>query len=101
MLNRLTWIIIGKKNLNGWYDEIHILDVAEGCAEFLVCRRDKVICGPQGHAAYLAVIEIETDDVDRTTETHRKNSERLRAKGRWTDLIQIFSRKLYKLDRKL
>jgi hypothetical protein len=86
---------------NRWYDEIHIPDVLKGCPEFLACRRYKLISGVHGYGAYLTVIEIETNDIDRTLETHRKNSECIRAGGRWTDLIEVVSHKLYKLDREL
>jgi len=86
---------------NRWYDEIHIPDILKGCPEFLACRRYKLLSGVHGHGTYLTVIEIETNDIGRTLETHRKNSERIRAGGRWTDLIEVFSRKLYKLDREL
>lgn len=89
-----------EEEFNRWYDEIHIPDIMRGCPEFLTCRRYKLVSG-QGKATYLVVIEIETDDIDRTMQAHRKNSECMRAEGRWSDLVQLVSRKLYKLDREL
>ena len=91
-----------EEEFNRWYDEIHIPDVLKGCPEFLACRRYKLLTpAGKGSGAYLTEIEIETDDIDKTLRTHRQNSERIRASGRWTDLIQVVSRKLYRLDRTL
>lgn len=90
-----------EEEFNRWYDEIHIPDVLKGCPDFVACRRYKLISNTQGHGEYLAIIEIKTDDIDRTMEIHRKNSERIRAEGRWTGLIQVIIRRLYKLNREL
>ena len=48
---------------------------------------------------YLAIIEIETEDITRTMDNLRKTGERIREEGRWSDLVEIISRKLYRLDR--
>jgi hypothetical protein len=90
-----------EEEFNSWYDEVHVPDVMEASPDFVTCSRYKLISSTQGHGKYLTVIEIETEDIDRTLEIHRKNGERIRAEGRLTDLIQVVSRKLYRLEREL
>ena len=90
-----------EEEFNRWYDEIHISDVMKGCENFVACRRYKINSDTKEHGEYLAIIEIEKDNVDQTMEKHKKNSERIREEGRWTNLIQVVSRKLYKLDKEL
>jgi hypothetical protein len=90
-----------EEEFNRWYDEIHIPDVLKGGPEFLACRRYEQISSANGHKVYVTVIEIETDDIDRTLEIHRKNMEHIRKEGRLTDLVEVISRRLYKLHREL
>ena len=90
-----------EEEFNRWYDEIHIPDVLKGCPEFRTCRRYRQLSDPGGKESYLAFIEIETEDIVRTMENLRKTGERIRAEGRWADLVEIISRRLYQLDREL
>ncbi len=86
---------------NRWYGEIHMPDVLKGGPEFRTCRRYQQISSADGQKVYVAVVEIETDDIDRTLQSHRKNMERVRREGRLTDLVEVVSRRLYQLDREL
>ena len=51
-----------------------------------------------GKGAYLAIYEIETSDIEKTMEAHRKNLEEKYAKGRFSDLAEIVSRRLCKVS---
>ena len=86
---------------NRWYDEIHIPDVLKGGPEFLTCRRYKQIPGADVRSGYVTIVEIETDDIARTLETHQKNMDHVRREGRFTDLVEVLSRRLFKMDREL
>lgn len=90
-----------EKEFNRWYDEVHIPDVLKGGPEFRTCRRYQQISSAHGQKVYVAVVEIETDDINRTLEVHRRNMERVRREGRLTDLVEVISRRLYQLDREL
>jgi hypothetical protein len=90
-----------EEEFNRWYDEIHIPDVLKGGPEFLTCRRYKQIPSANGRKSYVTIIEIETDDIARTLENHRKNMEHIRREGRLTDLVEVLSRRLCKVDREL
>ena len=85
---------------NRWYDEIHIPDVMEGCPDFQSCHRYKLISS-QGNGKYFVTIEIETDDIDQTFQTHRENAKKIRREGRWSNLVHVLSRRLYKLEKEL
>jgi hypothetical protein len=89
-----------ENEFNHWYDVEHMPEVMKGCPEFLRYKRYKLIAGESG-SSYLVVIEIETDDIEQTMSKHQKNSARLRAIGQWSDLVQVVSRKLYKLEKEL
>ena len=100
------WIVIVETNckdetraseFNEWYDKVHIPDVLsspgfKGAARYLIKDplRDK--------GKYLAIYEIETDDIKKTMEASLKNIESKRASGRWTDLIEIVSRRICKVE---
>ena len=86
-----------EQEFNYWYDTIHIPDVMNASPDFLSCRRYKLVA-PGDQPSYLVVIDIESDDINHTMEIHRKNSERIKAEGRWSDLVYVVSRKLYKLE---
>jgi hypothetical protein len=90
-----------EEEFNRWYDETHIPDVLKGGSEFRACRRYKSIAGAGGQEVYLAAIEIETEDITQALDNLRKTGERIRAEGRWTDLVEVISRRLYRLDREL
>lgn len=90
-----------EEEFNRWYDEIHIPDVLSGCPDFLNARRYKQISGNLNYHSYLTIIEIETEDIEKTMNLHRQNGERIRAQGRWSELVKVLTRRLYKLEREL
>ena len=82
---------------NNWYDTIHIPDVLsspgfKGAARYVI--RDQV----KGKGKYLAIYEIETDDIKKTLEASLRNIESKKAAGRWTDLLEIVSRRICKVE---
>lgn len=82
---------------NTWYDTVHIPDVLSSPGHKSAARyviKDRV----KGRGKYLAVYEIETDDIKRTMELSAKNIESIRAAGRWTDLLELVSRRLCKVE---
>ena len=82
---------------NNWYDTIHIPDVLsspgfKGAARYVI--KDQV----KDKGKYLAIYEIETDDIKKTMEAFLKNIESKIAAGRWTDLLEIVSRRICKVE---
>jgi len=87
----------GDSEFNRWYDEVHVPDVLSASG-FKSAARYTLKEGAREKGRYLAVYEIETDDVKRTMEAFGKHIEAKRAAGRWTDLLEIVSRRLCKVE---
>jgi len=82
---------------NNWYDTIHIPDVLsspgfKGATRYVI--RDQ----GREKGKYLAIYEIETDDIKKTMEVSLRNIESKKAAGRWTDLLEIVSRRICKVE---
>jgi len=101
-----NWVLMVEANctdetrdseFNKWYDEVHVPDVLsssgfKSAARYII--KDRV----KDKGKYLATYEIETDDIKRTMEAFVRNIEGKKAAGRWTDLLEIVSRRLCKVE---
>jgi hypothetical protein len=82
---------------NEWYDNVHVADVM-GTEGFVKAER---YCSPEwsayGQGRYLAIYEIETDNINKTMETlFERMREECFKKGRWSELIRPISFGLFK-----
>ncbi len=100
------WLLLVESNcedknregeFNSWYDAIHIPDVLSGSPGFKSATRYVLKEPSENQGIYLAVYEIETEDIDRTMLAHKKNMEGAAAAGRNSELLQIVSRRLCKV----
>ncbi len=92
-------------DFNEWYDKIDLPDVLETagfikatrykCESALNQRYDRIEF-PEGKGRYLALYEIETDDIDGVMKELLEGVATMRERGRLTDLITVISRGLYK-----
>jgi len=92
-------------DFNEWYDKIDLPDVLE-TAGFVKATRYKCesarnqsydrIAFPEEKGKYLALYEIETDDIDGVMKELLEGVAVMRERGRLTDLIAVVSRGLYK-----
>ena len=80
-----------------WYDTIHIPDILAGSPGFRSATRYMLKYPVPGKGKYLAVYEIETENIDETMEAHRKNVQEKYALGRNFDHSEIVSRRLCKV----
>ena len=80
---------------NKWYDKTHLPDILE-TAGFTRATRYENTEPAEGKAKFLATYEIETDDIDKFMKTHQANMAKKRAAGRFSELVVIVSRRLYK-----
>lgn len=80
---------------NEWYDKTHLPDVLE-TPGFIRATRYVNTEAAAGKGKFVAVYEIETDDIDAFTKTNAANLAKKRAAGRFTDLLAIVSRGLYR-----
>jgi hypothetical protein len=100
------WLLIVETNckdnardseFNTWYDTIHIPDVL-GCPGHTRATRYVITNPVKGKGKYLTIYEIETDDIKKTREEAAEIIESKKAAGRFTDLLEIVSRRLCKVE---
>lgn len=84
-----------EKEFNEWYDKIHLPDVLKipgfRRATRYVNTDPKIESGK-----FLAIYEIESEDIQKTMEVVGKTVAELRGKGRWSDLLLERSLATYK-----
>jgi hypothetical protein len=73
-----------ENEFNTWYHHTHLPDTVK-TPGFLAARRYKAPAFVGGRADYLALYEIDTDDIDRTITLRRGNREKEKALGRYAD----------------
>ena len=79
---------------NNWYNNVHIPDVLS-CPGFVGAIRYEIAAAQEGRGKYVAVYEIDTDDIDKTMEERSKRRDEERARGRGSDLIAGVSQARY------
>ncbi len=98
------WLLVVETNcadaareneFNEWYNETHIPDVLE-TPGFIRATRYENTRPAEGEARYLATYEIETDDIDKFLKANAANLSQKRAAGRFSELLVVVSRGLYK-----
>ncbi len=80
---------------NKWYDKTHIPDIFE-TPGFIRATRYENTKPSEGEAKFLATYEIETNNIDSVMKAHGANMDRKRAEGRFSKLLVLVSRGLYK-----
>jgi len=75
---------------NDWYDNIHLVDMLQ-CPIVVAARRYQRINAKEGEADYLAIYEIETEDIAQGLATWAAHVQSLREKGRMSDLAEVVS----------
>jgi hypothetical protein len=85
------------REFDRWYDTIHIPDILGGSPGFKSATRYVIKYPAPNKGKYLAVYEIETDDLDKTLDAHKANLDAKYAAGRSSDLGELVSRRLCKV----
>ena len=84
---------------NEWYNKLHIPDVLSGCPDFKKASRYKTLGDDRKtKGKYLAIYEIETNDIKKTMEAHAQNMQNVRKMGRFTDLFSRVYRHVCKVE---
>ena len=84
-----------EKEFNDWYNRTHLPDIFETPC-FVKASRYELVKPVEGKGKYIAVYEIQSDDLDADMAKHQANMKRKQALGRMTDLIAVVSRGMYK-----
>jgi hypothetical protein len=80
-----------EKEFNDWYDNTHVPDVLE-TPGFVSCTRYELIGDPgPGQGKFLAIYEVESDDLPSTMAGLQERVAELAAQGRIIDSIRLAS----------
>ena len=102
------WLLIVETNckekgrdeeFNRWYDQTHIPDILRDSPGIKAAKRYSLIGKGEETGRYIVVYDIETDDIKQTLEAHARNMEEKKAAGRWTDLLEVVSRRVCKIEK--
>ena len=89
------WLLVAESNcsdpareeeFNHWYNTIHVPDVLE-TPGILRGTRFKNDEPPEGHGKYLAIYEVETEDIQQTISTFGEIITERWKQGRWSELL--------------
>ena len=87
-----------EKEFHDWYDKVHIPDILR-TKEFVKATRYELqtVTKATGEKdRFLAMYEIEADDLDAALAKHSANMSRAKAEGRMSELIDSTARAIYK-----
>ncbi len=84
-----------EKEFDEWYDNTHIPDLlkAEG---FVRATRYVNNDNVPGEGKYLAIYEVESDDIDKTWKSYGEHVQSIRAMGRVVPTCKVVSRSLWR-----
>ncbi len=98
------WLIVVESNctdsareqeFNEWYNNTHLPDVLE-LPEVVRAVRFENVDPAEGRARYLALYEMETDDLESTLQKVRELVKEKKQQGRMSDLLQATRRDHFK-----
>ncbi len=84
-----------EKDFNQWYDNIHVPDILE-TPGFIRATRYETDSPTEGRGRFLALYEIETDDIEQTTTAMVENMIRKIEQGRMNELMELISTVFYR-----
>ena len=107
------WIVLIEANcadpdreeeFNEWYNQVHLPDVLETPGVVRAVRYEK-IDPAGGRGRYLAAYEVEADDLQAVFAASERNTQKKRAEGRMSELLQVASvtsfRQVYALSEQI
>ena len=75
---------------NNWYSNMHLDDMLK-CHIVVAARRYRRTDPGEDEGEYLAIYEIETEDIEEDMETYTAYVQSLREEGRISDLLELVS----------
>jgi len=85
-----------EREFNDWYDNTHVPDVLE-TPDFVSCTRYEMVGDPgPGQGKFLAVYEVESDDLPSTMAGLQQRVAQLAEQGRIIDCIRLASMASYR-----
>lgn len=84
-----------EEEFNEWYDNTHLQDILESTG-MLSATRYKNSLAAEGRGKYLALYEIETNDINQTMAAFGEHVMRLHEQGRTSELVNVVSMTTYR-----
>src|SRR4030042_152825 len=84
-----------EKEFNEWYDQIHLPDILE-TPGIKRATRYEIREPTEQQGKYVALYEVETEDIDQTIAKLRETVASKREQGRMSELVNIVARALCK-----
>lgn len=78
-----------EKEYNDWYDNIHVPDMLETHGMIQATRWENVHPSGNQRRKYIAMYEIETDDIKKFDNAMRENGKKSKERGRLSELIVL------------
>lgn len=85
-----------EKEYNEWYDKVHIPDILNMPGYKSATRFINPDFANFETGKFLAIYELETDDIVKTLEISDKEMVKWKEQGRYTDLLVLVSMRVYK-----
>lgn len=77
-----------EREFNEWYDKVHVPDILQ-MSGFISATRYVNINPKVTSDKFLAIYEVESDDMDKTVEALKERGAQLEKQGRVTDLLIV------------
>ena len=77
-----------EQEFNDWYDHIHLPDVID-TPGYVLATRYKINEFKKGRGKYLAIYEIESDDINETIRSHRERKAEEVRRGKASRLYEL------------
>jgi hypothetical protein len=74
---------------NDWYNNVHVPDMLETPGMISATRWENIFPRGNKRRKYIALYELETDDIEKFDQTLRENGRRSKERGRLSDLIVL------------
>jgi hypothetical protein len=85
-----------EQEFNDWYDNMHVPDLLKEEKAFMAASRYQEAHPQNGQGKFVALFELETDDIDKTMKLHEETEVSLKKRGRISDLLKITARGAYR-----
>ena len=84
-----------EEEFNDWYDRTHVPEVLQVPGIVRMTRYENVTPGEQ-QAKFLALLEVEAEDIWEVTTALSENRDRAEKEGRMTDLLELANGTIYR-----
>lgn len=86
-----------ENEFNEWYNNVHVPDLLKEEVAFVGAYRYQAVDSQPNQGKFVAIFELDTDDIAQAMAMHEKTEENLKKRGRISPLLKITSRSAYRM----